>query len=92
LAKCPGARSRAIAADEAIEGRLKAWIDGGVISKTNPMTRTQYYEFMNQARALPEVDSFITSINDFESNARAQGIDPKFRRAVAPKMRGGGDD
>jgi hypothetical protein len=74
------------AATRALDTQMDDWIASGRISKDQPMTQRQYYEFMNEASRVPAVSNFWKSIQEFVDLMQSRGIQPKLRGM--PRARG----
>ena len=74
-----------IAATRALDTQMDDWITSGRISKDQPMSQRQYYEFMNEAGRLPAVSNFWKSIQNFVDLMQSQGIQPKLRGMPRPR-------
>ncbi|WAC74696.1 hypothetical protein OU995_08350 [Roseateles sp. SL47] len=74
------------AAIRALDTQMDDWIASGRISKDQPMTQRQYYEFMNEASRVPAVSNFWKSIQEFVDLMQSRGIQPKLRGM--PRARG----
>ena len=74
------------AADAAMEDAFVKFTTQNGITKENPMTVEQYYQFMSQAEKIPAVGDYLNSINVFVNDLAQKGIQPKFRGL--PRYRG----
>ena len=74
------------AATRALDTQMDDWIASGRISKGQPMTQRQYYEFMNEASRVPAVSKFWKSIQEFVDLMQSRRIQPKLRGM--PRARG----
>jgi hypothetical protein len=75
------------AATEAIDAHMAKWVEDGKISKENPMTQKQYFQFKEEVAGIPAVGSFWKAITDFADLMLQKGYPPKLKGMPAARGR-----